>query len=434
MSELKAYEPSRRRPWDRAAAAHLLRRAGLGASESQLQTAVELGPRATVDRLIDEPADCERHDELNALGADIAIRDDIDLLRGWWLHRMVHTTRPLHTRLAVFWHDHFATSNAKVRGAPMMLQQLRTIEHHAMGCFGEMLAAMSRDPAMIAWLDGDRNIKGRPNENFARELFELFALGVGHYTEDDIKASARAFTGWHQRRGRFRFVPRNHDTSDKTVFGETGPFGGDDIVRMTLARPACSRFIAAKLLREFLCPNPSVALVEGVAEQLRETEFDIAAALRMLLMSAAMHGPRYRRVHIKSPVALAVGIVRSLETRVPAEALADAVSQMGQRLFEPPSVKGWDGHRAWLNSATMLVRLNAASRAVSSGEFEPDVLCERYELDTRASVLAFCGNVALDGLVPAKVRSQLADLSGKRGELVRKALRLLFCCPEYQMA
>ncbi len=433
MSELKPYEPSKRRPWDRAAAAHLLRRAGFGDNESQVRHAVKQGPQATVDRLI-AGGDCERHDELDALGSDIAIRDDIDLLRGWWLHRLVHTARPLHARLAVFWHDHFATSNAKVRSAPMMLQQLRTIERHAMGNFGELLAAMARDPAMILWLDGDRNVKGRPNENFARELFELFALGVGNYTEDDIKASARAFTGWHQRRGAFRFIARNHDIGSKTVFGETGQFGGDDIVRMTLARPACGRFIAAKLLREFLCPDPSAALVDDLAQRLRASGYDIAGTLRTLLMSEAMHGSRYRRARIKSPVAMAVGIVRSLEARVPAESLANAVSQMGQRLFEPPSVKGWDGHRAWLNSATMLVRLNAVSRAVSFEGFEPEKLCERYELRDRESVLSFCTDLALEDDVPDKVRAQLAGLSGERGELMRQVLRLLFCCPEYQMA
>ena len=436
MSGLRLFEPSADHPWDRAAAAHLLRRAGFAPAEHEVQAALAAGLEATVERLVGADRDSPRHDELDALGRALATRNNIERLREWWLHRMRHTKRPLHARMALLWHDHFATSNVKVRSAPMMLQQLRLFERHALGRFDDLLLAVARDPAMIVWLDGDENSKGRPNENFARELFELFSLGVGNYTEADIREAARGFTGWHQRDGRFRFVGRVHDRDAKTLFGESGPFDGTDIVRLTVDHPACSRFIAGKLLREFLCPAPPDPLVEALAARLRETRFDLAATLKTLLASEAMFDPRWYRARIKSPVEFAVGLARSLELRAPK--LSAWVSQMGQRLFEPPSVKGWDGHRAWINSTTMLVRLNAALGATEAHSedifLDPSALRGRYGLDDAAAVVRFCEQLALDGRVPAGLHARLSELNDPGDETFRRALRLLLASPEYQLA
>lgn len=435
MEPLKPYQPSPERPWDRAAAAHLLRRAGFAPSEAELRAALEAGPAETVRRLLDTHEDSPRHAELDALAEALAARGDIAALRGWWLLRMCHTRRPLHARMAVFWHNHFATSNAKVNSPAMMLAQLRTFEQLGLAEFDSLLLAVSRDPAMILWLDGTQNVKGRPNENYARELFELFALGVGHYTEKDIREAARAFTGWHQRDGVFRFVARDHDTAAKTVFGQTGNFDGTDVIRITLEQPACSRFLAGKLVREFVCPDPPAELVEAVAGRLRESRYHIGETVRALLASEALFDPRWYRARIKSPVEYAVGVVRSLEMSVPANALADAVSQMGQRLFEPPSVKGWDGHRAWINSATMLVRLNAAGAAAESGPAaDVKLLRNRYELKDRADAIRFCGELLLDGRVPAELARALAAVDGSPDVAMRQALRLMLSSPEYQMA
>jgi len=437
MSGLTAYQPSKENPWDRPAAMHLLRRAGFSPSEAEIRAALDLGPSKTVEQLVNNHNDSPRARELDGLADAIATRDDIQGLRGWWLHKMRHTRRPLHARMAVFWHNHFATSNEKVRSASMMLTQLRTFERHALGRFGELLKAVARDPAMIVWLDGQQNTRGRPNENFARELFELFTLGVGNYTERDIKEAARAFTGWHQRGGRFYFAVSEHDEGVKHVLGESGKLDGDDCLRVSLSQPAAAAFLAARLLREFLTPNPSSELVEAVAAELRDTEFDIAATLKTLLASEAMFDPRHRGVRIKSPVEFATGIARSLDLRVPAERLADAVSEMGQRLFEPPSVKGWDGHRAWLNSATMLVRLNAAARAVQSGDnglgFDAAAMRQTYNVGND-DVIAFCENLTLNGAAPDSIHRQLLTVKGNEDEKMRSALRLLLSSPEYQMA
>lgn len=434
MNGLKPYQPSAARPWNWAAAAHLLRRAGFAPRAAEVRDALRDGPAATMERLIGETGDTPEHDELDELGAKLAVRDNLDALRGWWLLRMCRTKRPLRARLAVFWHNHFATSNVKVKSAAMMLQQLRTFERQALGKFENLLLDVSRDPAMIVWLDGEQNVKGRPNENYARELFELFALGVGNYSEKDIREAARAFTGWHQNAGQYRFIRTAHDFGPKTVFGQTGDFDGADVVRLTLQRPACAKFMAAKLLREFLCPEPPAELLDMLAARLRETDFDLGATLKTLLNSEAMFDPRFYRARIKSPIEFAVGIVRSLEMQVPANALADAVSQMGQRLFEPPSVKGWDGHRGWLNSATMLVRLNAAARATDEGGFQPSKLRSRYDLNDSDALLRFCGELTLDGNVPGVLRERLEQLKGEADDVLRSALRLLLGSPEYQMA
>jgi len=429
---LRLFEPSKGRPWNDAEASRLLRRTGFCPSAGERAAALEQTPGEVVARLIDGP-ESQRFDELDALGERFARREEIDGLRAWWALRMTHTTRTVRSRMALLWHDHFATSNAKVRSPRLMLQQLRVFERHALGRFGDLLLAVARDPAMIVWLDGNENVNGRPNENFARELFELFALGLGAYTERDIKEAARAFTGWHQRNGRFRFARHLHDEGVKKVFGRTGPLDGDDVVRLTLEQPACARFVARRLIEEFVCPQPPEELVAPLAERLRRTDYDLDDAVRTLLTSEAMFDPRWRSSRIKSPVEFAVGVVRSLEISVGGQQLADTISQMGQRLFEPPSVKGWDGHRAWLNTATMLVRLGAVQRATDAERFDADALLNRYQVDD-AEVATFAARLTLDGLIPEPIRRDVESLAGSPADVLRETLRLLMTTPEYQMA
>ncbi len=428
---LTAFEPDADHPWDRAAASPLLRRMGFAPSEEEIQQVLADGPGATVDRIIDTSDDSTEHDEIDGLGERLAGRNDIAALRGWWLLRMCRTRRPLHARMNAFWHSHFATSNQKVNSAPMMFAQLRLFEEHALGRFENLLLAVSRDPGMIVWLDGNDNVKGRPNENYARELFELFGLGVGNYSERDIKEAARAFTGWHQREGRFRFSALQHDDGEKEVFGQRGSFNGDDVVRLVIDHEACATFLATKLLRVFLCPNPPSLLIESLASRLRETVFDLRETLRTLFSSRAMFDPQWRSARIKSPVEYVVGMARSLGVAVPASSLAEAVSGMGQRLFEPPSVKGWDGHRAWLNSTTMLVRLNAATTAAERGAA---VLARRGFVNADEAK-RFCTDVCLAGEVTAPLRGMLDSIAGDSTEsIMEQALEIILASPEYQMA
>lgn len=341
--------------------------------------------------------------------------------------------------MALFWHDHFATSNAKVRDAGMMYRQLRSFEKHAFGPFDRLLLAVSRDPAMILWLDGDLNVKGRPNENYAREVFELFSLGVGNYTERDIKEAARAFTGWHQRRGAFRFVASSHDDGVKEIFGERGRFGGEDVIRLALARPAAASYLATKLLHEFVSPHPPASLVSALATRLAESRFAIGTALRTLLASEAMFAPEHRGVRIKSPVEYVVGLARSLDARASGPELSRAAGQMGQRLFEPPSVKGWDGHRKWIGAATMLIRMNTASRMARSGAdddggFDAGRTCSRYGVRSASEARRLAARIAFGGAAPSVVRTRLERIEGAPPVVLVQCLRVLFACPEYQMA
>lgn len=433
MNPLAPFQADAVRPWDRRRATHLLRRAGFAPNEAEIRSAVEVGLTETVRRLIESTEESERVRELDALAGPLAERDDIDGLRAWWIGRIRHTQRPLLARMTLFWHNHFATSNAKVRDARLMLAQLLTFERHATSPFGEMLRGVARDPAMIVWLDGQQNINGRPNENFARELFELFTLGVGNYTERDIKEAARAFTGWHQKSRRFYFAETYHDHDEKEVFGHRGKFDGDDVIELTLQQPACARWLSLKLLREFVTPEPADSLIEALAAKLRETKFDLASTLHTLFTSEAMFDAAHIHARIKSPVEFVIGIARSLELRAPSRAMADATSQMGQRLLEPPSVKGWDGHRAWLNSATMLVRLNTASRAVSGDIFAPTALLDRYAVSAENSG-EFLAELTLDGDVPQPLADKLADVKNRDENMLREWTRMLLCSPEYQMA
>ncbi len=438
MSALEPYRAGRDGPWGWAQAGHLLRRAGFCGSADEIRAALEAGLDATVERLLDERERSQRCLELEEAAAGLAASGSIEKLAAWWLLRMVHTSRPLRARMALLWHNHFATSNQKVNSPAMMLQQMQTLERHALGRFDELLLAVSRDPAMIVWLDGDSNRKGHPNENYARELFELFSLGPGHYSEQDIQQAARAFSGWHQKGGRFHFQPRLHDEGEKTVFGRTGSFDGGDIVRMAVDHPACAAFIGRKLLREFVCAEPGEPVVEALAAVIRAEQFDLAAVMRRLLLSRAMFDEGNYRARIKSPVEFCVGLARSFEMRVPGPALHQAASQMGQRLLEPPSVKGWEGHRRWINSATMLVRMNAATVAASGDEgrgLDAGEWVRRMEIADAGAAVRFACEVMLDGRVPAELRSELERVCvGGAEAALRTAVAAIGSSPLYQLA
>lgn len=438
MEHLEPYRANIDGPWERAQAGHLLRRAGFCPSESQMRAALEAGPEKTVATLVDPESESERAVELDALGPAIAARGDIGRLASWWLLRMVHTRRPLHARMSLLWHNHFATSNRKVMSPPMMLQQLRTFEQHALGRFGRLLLDISRDAAMIVWLDGDSNRKGKPNENYAREMFELFSLGPGNYTEEDIKQAARAFTGWRQKNGRFHFEPLLHDNGPKNVLENHGNLNGDDIVRIALDQPACAPFIAAKLLREFVSERPERSLVAELAEFIRSAEFDLTVVMSRLLSSKVFFNPRNYRARFKSPVEYCVGLARSFEMPVPGNALHDAVSLMGQRLFEPPSVKGWDGGRRWINSSTMLVRINTTLSAATGANghgLQADDWVTRAKLSDPAAAIAFALQVMLDGRAERGLRRTLEAHTGDHpAAALRTAVATIGSSPEYQLA
>jgi uncharacterized protein (DUF1800 family) len=292
-------------------------------------------------------------------------------LSAWWLDRMLKARHPLREKMTLFWHDHFATSDAKVRNPALMFRQNRLLSEHALGRFGPFLLAVSQDPAMLYWLDSNRNVKGAPNENYARELMELFSLGVGNYAEKDVKEAARAFTGWHTDGGRFKFDARLHDEGTKTVLGKTGNLDGGDVVRAVLERPAAASFLVRKLYRFLVSEaEPPAALLEPLCDSFRKSEYDVAALVRTMLSSRHFYSAHAFRQRVKSPVEYVLGAARAVYLRLgeedadyrplPTKPLVGWLNAMGQRLFEPPNVKGWPGGRAWLNTATVLERANFA--------------------------------------------------------------------------
>ena len=244
MNPWAEYTPTPANPWDLKNAGHLFRRAAFGATHAELQRAVKDGPKAAIDRLLKggEPsADFEKTSEYMAGERSLPAGSDNSRLAAWWLWRVLNTAHPLHEKLCVFWHNHFATSNAKVQNARFMLGQYRLISKHALGDFRELLKEMSFDPAMLVWLDAKESKKGKPNENYARELMELFSLGIGHYTEADIREAAKAFTGYEIKNGAGAFNAREHDDGEKKVLGKAGTWKADDIVKIMLDQPACPR-------------------------------------------------------------------------------------------------------------------------------------------------------------------------------------------------
>jgi uncharacterized protein (DUF1800 family) len=280
-------------------------------------------------------------------------------LRGWWVREMLVTPSPLTERMTLFWHNHFASSEQKVRDARLMYAQNATLRAQAMSNFAALLHTISKDPAMVIYLDNAQNRKGAPNENFAREVLELFTLGQGHYTEQDIKEAARAFTGWSIDRdtGRFAIRPRLHDDGEKTVFGKSARFDGDAILDLVLERRETAEFIVAKLWKEFVSPEPDRRSVEHIAQAFRASKYDLKVALRGLLETNAFWASDNRGALVKSPVEIVVGTLRQLgvapDDTLP---LAFAIAGMGQNLFAPPNVRGWPGGEVWINSNTLLAR------------------------------------------------------------------------------
>jgi hypothetical protein len=289
----------------------------------------------------------------------------------WWADRMVATNRPLQEKLALFWHGHFASSEEKVRDYRKMLGQVQLFQDHAAGNFGDLLSAVARDPAMLVYLDAGQNLKSRPNENFGRELMELFTMGVGNYTEQDLREAARAFTGWRDNDLTFHIDDAQHDDGQKTVLGHTGPFGGQEILDIILAQPATANFIASKLYRFLVRDDLSPQFQGRLGDLLRSDRYEIAPFLQTVFLSRDFYSPASVGTHIKGPVELIVSTCRRLGLNA-TPGMPDfnsASADLGQALLNPPTVAGWSQERAWITPGSLLVRGNFA-RAV----LLPDVI------------------------------------------------------------
>lgn len=484
-------------------ARHLIWRAGFGGTPEQIRTLADMGPEAAVDVLIGGAtgtpsgasvfsSDIIRplsEQERQAYRRAQQTRDEDELARfrlrrqeaqrsdrrqmrdiqKWWITEMIQSSAPAREKMVLFWHGHFATSYRTIEDSWHMLQQNDLFRTHAMGNFGELMFRIIRDPAMLAYLDNNDSRAGAPNENLARELLELFSLGVGNYTEQDIKEGARALTGYTFLDDEFTFREDFHDANPKRFLGVSGNLDGDGFVRAILSKRACAGFLCRKLYRFFaadLPPDDQIdereldretrLTIRAMQRALLNAKYDIAPALRELWLSEHFYSSTVVGQQIKSPVTLVVGAMRSLIT--PARDLSvllDAMDRMGQNLFFPPSVKGWDGGRAWINTATLFVRQNALVYMLTgrlpdrdqpppdSANYDPSPMLTALRSGNQSpssdEVIEFLLKLTLGG-VPRAPRDRLRAFASEHAradsptdDLVIALLLLITAMPEYQL-
>jgi uncharacterized protein (DUF1800 family) len=451
------YQPSANEPWDVKKVGHLYRRAAFGATAADLEATLAGDPETAIASLLRGSADADKFDtEMAPLAQSIARANVGAQARAWWLYRMLYSPHPLREKLTLFWHNHFATSNSKVNNAGFMLRQYELLRRHALGNFRDLLQEMSKDPAMMVWLDTRASKKGNPNENYARELMELFSLGIGNYTEKDVREAARAFTGWEIQGGEPVFNPNQHDAGEKTVLGQTGKWKGEDVVRICLEQKSAPYFIAGKLYRFLISETVPATpeLLEPLAAQLRNSGWDFGALVKTVLRSNLFFSAAVYRTRIKAPVDFALGMVRGLEGHIGTTALARALESLGQNVFYPPSVKGWDGGTTWLNGQTLLFRQNLTLALTSTEDprfgrrTDPAELLRKHGKKTDEECVDFLLRVFLQGDVHAATRTKLVeyvDRSRKQtvpvywsdedtaAHRVRTLCHLVLTLPEFQL-
>ena len=390
--------------------AHLMRRAGFGASRQELESMVATGYEAAVEDLVNP----ERHPPIDEdmmyrylPGFEGALAPPLN--QADWVYRLVNTQRPLEEKMALFWHQLFATGNSKIDNPPELTQQIAMFRRCGLGSFRDLLIELAKNPAMIYWLDNNGNHMGAINENWGRELLELFSMGVGNYSEDDIKEASRAFTGWtiapklpRLPLGRFywgyEFKPEDHDYGEKTFLGETGPFNGDDIIDIVVRQPATARFLARHLYHFFVADEPQVPswnitppgdpeAIQVLVDAYTQSNFDVRTVLKTLFLSDFFKNARFARV--KSPAELVVGTARLAGSfqnpRVGFQNLAFECTYQGQELLNPPSVESWHTGMEWIDGGALVRRVNFAAKFLGDTSM-PGIQSIVRELQTRGDL------------------------------------------------
>jgi hypothetical protein len=486
---LTPYLPSDSDPFDSVKAAHLLNRAGFGGTPEEIEKVQHLGPQKSIDWLMDFPdAPAEEENEgdspdLSSIaGSPASFREYAQQFVGksqeekkqlqqqfqmanheamqatttWWLNRMAFGPYPFQEKMTFFWHGHFTTSAKDERAAQLMWRQNELLRRYSVGNFEPFVRAISRDPAMLDYLNNNENRKAHPNENYARELMELFTLGIGNYTETDVKQGARAFTGWGHDGIDFVYRRNQHDDGLKTFLGHTGNYDGDDIISIILKQPACPRFITGELFKFLAYDNVDPSLSIALAQLLFENNYELRPTLRTILTSRAFYSSQALGAQIKSPVQLFIGTVRMLGlTMPPTAAVQSALNQMGQLPFMPPNVRGWPGGRMWINTSTLFIRYNTGvwlaggevpalgrvGRKGDNGTPRPG-LGKTVDFDPNATgttpqqvVDQWIARLIQRPIDPTQ-RQVLVDALGPdptRPEALRKVVQLIVSMPEYQL-
>lgn len=474
-AQLQPYEPTLTDPFDAVKAAHLLNRAGFGGTQEEVRKAVEMGPQDAADWLLDFPdagADEQSQTDVPDLSTidgypknyreiqrimrgmgeeermayrqrlQNANRQAVAATGGWWMGRMAAGPYPLQEKLALFWHGHFTTSARDERSASLMWQQNELLRRQSAGNFRTFVQQISRDPAMLDYLNNSQNRKESPNENYARELMELFTLGIGNYTEDDIKQAARAFTGWAHDGDSFLLRRSQHDDGQKIFFGKKGNLDGDDVIDIILQHPACAPYIAGRLYQHFVTESPSSDIVRSLGDVLRDSKWELRPVLRTMFTSKDFYDPKNIGVQIKSPLQLVVGTSRLLGVDFPANrGIVGALQQMGQVPLDPPNVKGWPGGRAWINTSTLFVRYNTAV-AMAGGPLplraRPALSGPSIDVGTsgtpRQIVYEWVERLIQRPVEDEKIATLVAAVGEKPSdESVKKMVQLIVSMPEFQL-
>jgi uncharacterized protein (DUF1800 family) len=442
-------------------AAHLLRRTGFGPTLIEIQRMASLTHAEAVAKLLDfKPQETALQYDLVKL---LKARQDVkeadwgqDELQQAWLELMLTTPYGLQEKMALFWHNHFTSSIYKIDNPPLMLAQNLYFRQHGLDNFRAMAQAMAQDHAMLLYLDGVDNSKDNPNENFARELMELFTLGIGNYTEQDVREAARAFTGWEidydhssDQQTIVVYNADSHDDDPKTFMGQTGNFDGAAIVNIILGKRQAAYFITRKLWEYFVYPNPTNSIIQTLGDAFFESDYAIRPLVQAILLHPEFLSAQAYRAAIKSPVELVVGTMRMLGGQ---QLDGSYLSGMGQELFAPPNVRGWVGGRHWLNSATFLNRVSFASDLISADSSDPQHYLAGLAafansktapsvntLNQLATLLVDNSALALPDFAKflnATWQSDITDLEGRQQEYsarVRGLAHLLICCPEFQL-
>ncbi len=482
--------------WNEATAAHLLNRAGFGGSPADIENLHQMGLEKAVQSLLNyerhpddtPPPDWAQNFDENAIAQQQQLLNtttdpdarrvlqtlqnglenrQISDLRYWWMRRMALGPRPFQEKLTLFWHGHFATSFEKVRSPYLLWVQNETLRQNAGGNFLSLLIAVAEDPAMLEYLDGERSNKNKPNENFAREVMELFTLGEGNYTEHDIQELAKAFTGWGLAKNRLHYEYHlgNHDTGPKTVFGQTGNYTGEEALQLITQQPACAPFLVSKLWRYFVQDQPSDTVVKALADFFVAHNLDIRALMGRIFRSQEFYAPEVVGSQIKSPVQWLISASHQLEAPLPTEPMTLVMLlQLGQELFQPPNVKGWDGGVAWVTTNSLLDRFNFAAALVegqrvplpaligqmkgfassieNSGllQMGPAPVQELFAPADFATVDSFLAalqsrflSVSLNPVRLASMREFVQARMPLQEPDIRKVIRLLMSTPEYQL-
>ena len=462
--------------------AHLMRRAGFGSSRDELERCTDQGYEATVEELLDTSnADNMPDDLIRRYHVEQSELRDLAGSAAYWMYRMISTDKPLEEKMALFWHGLFATGYTKLNQARSQLNQVEMFRRNGLGRFDELLIEISRDPAMLVWLDNQDNHGDAINENYGRELLELFSMGIGNYSEDDIKECARAFTGWTLGNAEYMAVRAqkdsiwpygriawhfdyredDHDNGEKTFLGETGNFDGGDIIGIIARQDATAEFICTRLFQFFAADEVTVEgrrAIDAMKETYFESGYEIKNVLRTLFNSEYFRSNEARFARVKGPVELVVGAIRmagSYQTpTLGIEKVSNSMLYMGQGLLQPPTVEGWHEGVEWIDSGSLVERVNFAAKELSNTE-SPGVQSIINRLAESSDGVLSPSEFAdgcVDLLGPISVsdetRSVLVDYASSLGDLdlrgrepgdesekrVGNMLRLIAATREYQLA